>query len=420
MRTGIAALATVFLVAACGSAAGGGGSAVTRDSAGIQIVESSGPAWETGKGWRVVDSPLVDIGSRGGDPVFELEQVRGPLRLGDGRLAIANGATNDIRLYDVAGKHLRTTGRTGGGPGEYQNIAGILLGPGDSLLVLEPVARRLSVLDHDANFVRAISLGGQGGQFVPINGKLEVAMAVGWLADGSVVGLSQAFAINSPRQGPYRDSLTAIRYGPDGAVRDTLGRIPGIEMEQITMTMGAQSFSAPTPVPLGKQTVTAVGANRIYVAQNNSWEIEIRGADGTLHSLLRSPIQASRLTPADIAAHRKEQLAAIEAQPMMRNVPEAIKQQITSRVEQAKYPETMPFFAALLVDPEGNLWAQESTPPAEKSQRFAVVDSTGRLLGRVTLPSGFHATWIGADAVYGVWKDEEDVEHIRGYPLRKQ
>ena len=48
-----------------------------------------------------------------------------------------------------------------------------------------------------------------------------------------------------------------------------------------------------------------------------------------------------------------------------------------------------------------------------------MVDSAGRLLGRVTLPPSFRLTAIGSDRVYGVWKDEEDVEHVRVYPLRK-
>jgi hypothetical protein len=48
-----------------------------------------------------------------------------------------------------------------------------------------------------------------------------------------------------------------------------------------------------------------------------------------------------------------------------------------------------------------------------------VFDESGGLLGRVTMPEDFRAASIGADAVYGVWKDEDDVEHVRAYRLRK-
>jgi hypothetical protein len=109
----------------------------------------------------------------------------------------------------------------------------------------------------------------------------------------------------------------------------------------------------------------------------------------------------------------------MEGQPMMRNVPEPLKKQLTARIDQAKYPATFAYFAGLLADGEGNLWAQQVVSGADKIQRFAVIDSTGRFLGRVSLPANFRASAIASDAIYGVWKDADDVEHVRAYPLRK-
>ena len=408
-------------ISGCGGGGGGAkaGAATTRDSAGVKIVENAGPAWGSGQGWKVVDSPLVDVGSKGGEAVYELDQVRGPVRLSDGRLAIANATTSEVRLYDAAGKHVRSVGRSGSGPGEFQQIAGIWRGPGDSLWVSDLLVRRMTVLDSTAAVGRSYTLGAQGGQLLPTNGKVDFAIPTGVFADGSVVGVSQTFAINQPRQGVYRDSMSVIRYGPDGVVRDTLGRFPGAEMEQITMTFGPQSVSAPTPVPLGKQTAVAVGKSRLFVVQNNAWEVEIRGLDGALQVLARSPAKAASITPSDVSAHRKEQLEAMEALPQIRGMPEAIKKQFTARISEAKYPPTFPFFASVLTDEDGNLWAQEAVSPTVKAQRYAVVDSTGRWLGIVTMPAEFRATYIASDAVYGVWKDDEGVEHLRGYPLRK-
>lgn len=394
------------------------GAAVTRDSAGVRIVENSGPAWETGKGWTVVDSPLVDIGGRD-EPAYELDQVRGPIRLSDGRLALANAASNEIRLYDATGKHLRSAGRPGSGPGEYRGIAGIWPGAGDSLLVADIMLRRITVLDAEGNTGREYSLGGQPSQFVPMGGRIELAIPLGMFSDGSVVGVSQAVVINQSRSGVYRDSVNIIRYAPDGAVRDTLGRFPGLEMESMTLNFGPQSLTMPTAVPLGKQTVIATRDNHLFVAQNNHWEIEIRSEDGALRTLARAPVTPAKLTPSDIAAHRKELLGAMEAQPMMRGVPAQLKSQITARVEQARYPETLSYFGALLTDADGNVWAQEAAAPTRKAGRFFVVDSVGRWLGTVTMPEGFQPTFVGTDAIYGVWKDEADVEHVRGYPLRK-
>ena len=413
--SGVIALA---VLAACNQGSGPG-AAVTRDSAGIRIVENAGPAWKAGKGWTVVDSPLVDIGGRTDSAAYELDQVRGPVRLSDGRLAFANATSNEIRLFDASGKHLRSVGRSGSGPGEYQGIAGIWAGSGDSVLVADIMLRRITVLDREANTAREYSLGGLGGQLVPFGGRVELAIPLGVFRDGSVAGVSQSIAINQNRLGIYRDSVSIVRYAPDGTVRDTLGRVPGVEMEQMTLSFGAQQVSVPSAVPLGKQTVAGIRGGLLFVAQNNHWEIEVRADDGTLRTLARAPIAPGKLTPSDIAAHRKELLAAMEAQPIMRRIPAAFKSQITARIEQTKYPETLPYFATLLVDDEGNVWAQEAAAPTRKAQRFAVVDSTGRWLGTVTMPGRFQPTFIGPDAVYGVWKDDADVEHVRAYALRK-
>jgi hypothetical protein len=411
--------AVVF--AACGGASGGlkPGAATTRDSAGISIVENSGPAWSAQARWTVVDSPLVDISGKGGDSGYEVDQVRGPVRLADGRIAIANASTNDIRIYDSQGKHLHTSGRAGSGPGEYSMIAGIWRGPGDSLVIDDILIRRITLLDHDGNVGRVFSLGGSPGTLIPTNGQVNLAVPVGLFADGSMVGVSQSLGINQQRSGVFRDSVTVIHYGSDGAVHDTLGRFPGTEMEQLTLHVAQQEISSPSPVPLGKQTVVLVDRGRLAIAQNNTWELELRSAEGKLRTLARAPYKAARLTPSDIAANRKEQLRSLEASPMFRSIPDAIKTQLRGRVEQVNYPATLPFFASLLADPTGNVWAEEAAPPTRKAKRFVVVDSTGRWLGTVEFPRDFRPTLITEDAAYGVWKDENDVEHVRGYRLHK-
>ena len=178
-------------------------------------------------------------------------------------------------------------------------------------------------------------------------------------------------------------------------------------------------MATPSPVPLGRQSVTLVHGDRFYLAQNNRWEIEVRSLDGALKRLVRAEVAAAPVTPGDAAANRKELLEQMDAQPMLKNLPAAFKDQLRSRIEQAKYPATRPFFGLLLGDEQGNLWAQEVAAPGDKTQRYAVVDSSGRFLGRVTLPTGFRLSAIGAGMLYGVWKDEDDLEHVRGYRLSR-
>ena len=404
-----------FLLILLATAACGGGDAaraVTRDSAGITIVENSGPKWSAGSGWRLADSAVVDISG-------DLDSVIGPVALAGRRLAIGAAGSQQIRIYDFSGSLLHSVGRAGAGPGEFQMMAGIWAGPGDSILVLDLLVRRLSVIDSAGVFQRTFSMGAApGAGFVGFGGRVELAFPQGWLADGTVAGVTMSFGINQQREGVFRDSVSAVRYSGDGSPRDTIARYPGVEMEQVTMTFGPQTMSTPQPVPLGKSSVTTASGGRFYLARNNSWEIEVRGLDGKIQRLIRRQVAPIPLTPELVAASRKELIEQMEAIPMLKAMP-AIKSQMATRIEQAKYPETLSFVSGLLIDPEGNIWVHEVQPPGTEAGTFAVLDSAGTLLGRVTMPARFRATTITGDAVYGVWRDDDDLPHVRVYPLRK-
>ncbi len=410
-------LVGAMLVAGACRGERGGEQANTRDSSGVGIVENRSGAWAAGRAWTVADSPLVDIGGGAGKPEYELDQTRGPVRLSDGRIVVFHGATNELRFYDPAGTYLRSSGRTGSGPGEYQNVTGLWLTPGDSLVLVESFARRLSMVDSAGNYTRSFVLAGQGGHFLPIGGKIDAAGPMGRFGDGSVLVIAQTFGGTQAASGVYRDSMLAIRYATDGTALNTLGSLPALEMEQVPFNTGSETRSAPSIVPLGKETIVAVRGDRWAVARNQAWELEIRRPAGAVSTLVRASVEPVLITPSDIAAHREGQLKTIEG---MRNLPEPIKQQVRDRIKLARYPDKLPFFTALLFDTEGNLWAQEATSPAEHAQRWTVVDPAGVWLGRVSIPGAFRPTFITSDAVYGIWIDADDVEHVRVYRLRKE
>jgi hypothetical protein len=48
---------------------------------------------------------------------------------------------------------------------------------------------------------------------------------------------------------------------------------------------------------------------------------------------------------------------------------------------------------------------------------WRVFDKAGKWLGTVTLPARFNPMDIGTDYVLGLWRDEDDVEHVRMYRL---
>ncbi|HSR14783.1 MAG TPA: hypothetical protein VLL51_03480, partial [Gemmatimonadales bacterium] len=371
-------VAILLPAAACGGERGAAVPTV-RDSAGITIVENAGTVWAEGRGWTVADTPTVSIGGLEGEAAADMSGIIGVVRLSDDRLAVANGAGPDIRFFDPAGAHLRTSGRKGSGPGEFQTLAGLFGFDGDSLLAADMLTRRMAVLAPDGSAAREFTLGGAGGMQVGEQ-SVSLAIPVGAFPDGSVLGMAQAFRINQAPAGAYRDTAAYVVFGPDGAVRDTAIRMPGIEMEQVTMNFMGREFTAPQPVPLGRITTLAVRSGTIAAARNDRYEIEVHSADGALVRLVRVAMAPRPVTDADQAAHRKEQLNVLANAPGMGAVPEPLKQQLRARIEQVKYPATYPYVQEMRYDPDGNLWVGEVQPAGTTVRVYAVFDTTGALL----------------------------------------
>jgi len=98
--------------------------------------------------------PGLVIGAVAGAPAQELFLVTGAVRLSDGGIAVANGGTHEVRVFDARGRHVRTIGGEGGGPGELRNPRRLFRLPDDSL----------EVVDFQTQLTDSFSAGGAYGQ----------------------------------------------------------------------------------------------------------------------------------------------------------------------------------------------------------------------------------------------------------------
>src|SRR5262245_7554741 len=83
--------------------------------------------------WTIASKPSLSIGDVEGAPAYLFSQIVGTSRLSSGGIVVADRGSNQIRFFDRAGRHLRTVGRTGGGPGEYEYIRALMRCGGDSI-----------------------------------------------------------------------------------------------------------------------------------------------------------------------------------------------------------------------------------------------------------------------------------------------
>jgi hypothetical protein len=79
---------------------------------------------------------------------------------GKGRwFTVTKAADGRVGVYDKAGRFLQFLGRRGRGPGEYENVQTVAIGPGDSIYVNDNALQRISVFSPSLKYVRSISIG---------------------------------------------------------------------------------------------------------------------------------------------------------------------------------------------------------------------------------------------------------------------
>ncbi len=79
----------------------------------------------------------------------------------------------------------------------------------------------------------------------------------------------------------------------------------------------------------------------------------------------------------------------------------------------------MPFFGSVMVGDQGDLWVQEYMADQDAPTRYYVFDTDGLQQGLVHLPPRFSPLEIGADYILGQLRDEDDIEFISLYDLRR-
>lgn len=369
-----------------------------RDSAGVAIVQNEAAQWSADDSWQLADAPHLEIGSTE-QPGHDLYEVSGAVRLSDGRIAVANSGSGEIRIFSDAGELIMAIGGPGDGPGEFRSLNRIFLLPGDSILASDFALDRLSVFSPDGDLVRTAQL-----EPAPSGG---IPAPSARLGDGSLIARPGfSFGGGAP-SGVYQDTMTLMRYSADGRHLGDLGRVPGSEFfvySEGGNTLGGERV-------WGTKTHLAAAGNEFIVGRSADFSYEVRNADGALLRIVRARRPPRPVTDADVAKLK-------EPDPDADPGSEALWARVLAAIE---YPTHFPAYAGIVVDDGGHVWIREYVWPEDATtpQQWQVFDAEGRWLGDVSMPAGFTALHIGADEVLGIHRDDMDVEHLQAYRLTR-
>ena len=393
--TAAAAIAAVAATACQDDATPGAPRSETRDSVGIQIIDNSRPTDDSRLPWRIGTEAAVSIGEVTGNESYMLHRASDAAVLPDGRIVIANTGTNELRVFDAAGVHQVTMGRTGEGPGEFTALARVELWPGDSIVAWDSRSRVISVFDSERTFGRSFALESD-------ERPLEPRMVT---RDGTVLGsVEERFA-----EGYTRAEVTYQLRDAEGAMQVSFGVHPG--RESFTGPVGPiVSFGY---LPFGRTLSEAPWGDLIIIAPNDRYEVHAYDrTDGSLARIVRRDYTNRAPTRAEVDEAVDESLArtGLTGQQL---------EWTRDGYKAMPLVESLPAFRGLVTDALDHLWVREATLPGMDmpAPLWTVFDPQGRALGFIETPSDLTILEIGSDYLLGSTTDDLGVESVQVWPL---
>jgi len=406
MRTtvrGLSPLLILAFIAACSTAEGWTGT--VTDSAGVTIVTNTDRGtWEEGGGWTLEEE--LRIGSLSGELEYQFGQI-GLIALDSrDRIFVLDMQAREVRVFSPDGTYQQTIGGPGSGPGELgAQVGALFMGPGDTLLIPDLANQRVNRYAPDGTSLGSFPL------------RLENGLPLSIVATRTGVVAEQVRPLSLPDR-PARDSLDVIvTLATDGSVLDTLMRFPpGASL--VLNSRGAQrTIFAAEPV------WTLSDDMQLFFGITNEYRISVFDRDGNLQRIVTKPVE-----PAPVTERDKEMMWDVIEQQIRDAVPPQSFMEVMQQARQSiGFAEFFPAFVSMSIGPNGSIWVQHLRPPAEVTEEeletydmtqdigsrdWDVFDPDGRYLGVVTMPPRFTPRIILGGKIYGVWRDDLDVQYV--------
>jgi hypothetical protein len=377
----------------------------TRDSAGIRVVSYARQARPQGR-WTLDPKPVLQIGGTDEGPTG-FARVVGVVRLSDGRIAVANARPSEIRIFDSSGRFVRSLGRNGTGPGEFNRVLFRLLRSGDTLIGSDNSMRE-QVFAPNGELVRSlararppstsgnparIAFDAQGGALVQA---IELADA-----STSAPDVFQRVFRESRDGERYVSILRVFLYRPNNG--------GGVAPRLVLYAPGPRIFAS---------------ATRLCVGNTADFAITCHDSSGRPLVVIRRDVPSRAITEADRKHFGDAYLAANKGVS-----PQGIAS-IKEAIRLAQFAERAPAFSRAMISTSGELWVSEFDPSEDSlgppsfqtptvEMRYSVFGRDGTWLSDIVLPPRFRPFEAGADYIIGVSLDDDDVERVTLYGIRR-
>jgi hypothetical protein len=333
-----------------------------------------------------------------------------------------------IRMYNDAGKYVRTIGARGSGPGEYRAGAAIAIARNGNLLMWDPGNARINVYTAAGDVVTTWPTRSEGVGSVDGHGVLTVD------ATGTIYA-RKMFVLRQPGR-PVDTRTGWIRFRPNGSLQDTVF-VPPYPAERLLHAEAGGQFSSRTVpfMPDRNFELSPVG----YFVSGISDRIALNIVEPG------KPVVSIRraVTPQPVTAKQRDSARAEITREMRKVLP-------SWSWNGSDIPRTKPVYTSLTIASDGRMWVQLDEGPAAKEDStalgrgqmmvterreaglvrtspwscpssgwmlFDVYEPTGTYLGQVRVPARVDPIVMRGDLIWAATCDADGVPSVGRYRI---
>ena len=382
-------VALALLLGACSQQSPPETETVDIDSSGAQIVTSTPESSEATCTFS--QEPVLSIGDNEEDDNQLFSSIRGMGRLSDGSVAVVDQTSAEVRIFDATGRHLRSMGQRGEGPGEFTNPFILWVAAGDTLWIGNYWPWSYTVFTAQGQFVRRIRL-----EPVYIN----ESRGGGVLENGYTVNARET-SMRDPDFG-VPDTLIVEIHDPDGKFVRNLARIPHAALGQVS-----ESDIWLYPLFGARDEVDALGST-IVLAHGSKPEVQVLDHEFNLRMIIRWSEPNREVTRADIRAWREDYRERIDPSDWDEYDDARISPELPAA-------DVFPFISSVRIGRDGRIWIRQYDRPRE-NRGWLAFGADGKFLCHMAQLPG--DVWeFGADYVLLLHESEFGVETVRMHSL---
>jgi hypothetical protein len=284
-----------------------------------------------------------------------------------GRVYVSDTKENNVKVFDAAGAFLKTIGRAGQGPGEFNSLWKIEFSRG-RLCAIE--RGRITFFDAKGVFLQS----------------KKIERGITWrkaraLPDGRF--LVEKNLVDRQNPGFKEETLLDL-YSASFDFLKTIYRREVRRHKPIT-----KPVSMDLSLPFLPDVLWDILPNgQIAVGYSGSYKIEFHDPDNGIISAFNHPYKPIEVTAEDKKIHFDG--VSYMTQDGSNAPPVLHRGAADYMIKNAEFPKFKPPFVGLRIDAQGRVWVQLSGPAMEKDgSRFDIFDRHGRFIGSISIKDGY-------------------------------